>query len=123
MMSRWRKRAVRVLAVVAVVLALIWLTLSPSDPDLFPGDGPVVHVVDHGYHTGIVLRQADMRAASIELGRTDAVAADKLRWLATRYPEAKWLEIGWGDAAFYQVTPDDSGCRYLARASRDSLAY
>ena len=105
MMSRWRKRAVRVLAVVAVVLALIWLTLSPSDPDLFPGDGPVVHVVDHGYHTGIVLRQSDLRAASIELGRKDAVTAEKLRWLATRYPEAEWLEIGWGDAAFYQVTP------------------
>lgn len=105
MMSRWRKRTVRGLAVIAAVLALIWLTLSPADPDLFPGDGPVVHVFDHGYHTGIVLRQADLRRASVELGRTHAGAAEKLRWLTTRYPEAEWLEIGWGDAAFYQVTP------------------
>ena len=105
MTHRWRNRAVRALAAVAATLFLIWLTLSPADPDLFPGDGPTVHVVDHGYHSGIVLRQADLRAASIEIGRSDAAAAARLRWLATRFPDAEWIELGWGDAAFYQVTP------------------
>ena len=100
--NRW---LLRLLFLPAGLVLLLLLSLSPADPDLFPGGGPVVHVVDHGYHSGIVLRQADLRATAVEIGRTEPGAAERLRWLATRYPQAEWLEIGWGDAAFYQVTP------------------
>ena len=46
-----------------------------------------------------------MRGAALALAVDDPEAAARLRWLAARYPQAEWLEIGWGDAAFYQATP------------------
>ncbi len=101
---RWLKR----LAVLLVVaFGIIWATLTPGDPDLFPGgeDGIAVHVVDHGYHTGIVLGASDLRRAAIVVGETDKAAAGRLGWLSTRFTQADWIELGWGDAAFYQATP------------------
>lgn len=51
--------------------------------------GQRVHVVSHGWHTGII------------------VDADKLNRrmpsLAVRFPKAEFYEIGWGDAGFYQA--------------------
>ncbi|MEO1494341.1 MAG: DUF2459 domain-containing protein [Pseudomonadota bacterium] len=90
----------------ALVVALV-VTRAPADPSLFPGTGQgvEVHVIDHGYHSGIMLRPADLRAAAVEIGRDDPAAAARLRWLAALFADAEWLEIGWGDAAFYQATP------------------
>ncbi len=49
-----------------------------------------LHVVSHGWHTGIVLRAADVPA--------DA-------WPArTDFPDAQYLEVGWGDRDYYQAT-------------------
>ena len=94
---------------VAVFLALaaIWFSLFPGDPALYPakGDGVTIQVIDHGWHTGIVLRQADIRAAAVDIARDDPDAAFRLRWLTTRVPVSEWIELGWGDAAFYQQTP------------------
>jgi uncharacterized protein (TIGR02117 family) len=49
-----------------------------------------IHVVSHGWHAGIVVRAADVPA--------DA-------WLARReFADAEYLEVGWGDRAYYQAT-------------------
>jgi len=48
-----------------------------------------VHVVNHGWHTGIVLRAGDVPAAAWP------VKAD--------FPEATYFEVGWGDRAYYRA--------------------
>ncbi|MEM7506482.1 MAG: DUF2459 domain-containing protein [Pseudomonadota bacterium] len=102
--------------IAATILALIVLTLatlSSRDEALFLSVAEDellapyrVMVIDHGWHSGIVVRAADLRAASVALGRAEPGVAAKLRWLASRYPQAEWLEIGWGDRAVYTATPD-----------------
>ena len=55
----------------------------------------VFFVVNHGWHTGIVLKRRDL--------------VEALPSLAESFPEGEYLEIGWGDERFYQaqsVTPD-----------------
>ncbi len=94
-------------AVVAVGVVLLWAALAPRDPARFPeaGGTRIVRVVDHGFHTGLVLRAGDLRAAAVRLGRQDPESAARLRRLAAEWPHASALEIGWGDADFYQATP------------------
>jgi len=48
-----------------------------------------VHVVNHGWHTGLVLRAGDVSAAAWP------VKAD--------FPEANYFEVGWGDRAYYRA--------------------
>ena len=48
-----------------------------------------VHVVNHGWHTGLVLRAGDVSAAAWP------VKAD--------LPEATYFEVGWGDRAYYRA--------------------
>lgn len=92
-------------ALIAFVGLLILGLRPPSAPELFDGSGSVeVTIVDHGWHTGLVIEQAALRRASITIGREDPAAASRLRWLSTRFPDAEWLEIGWGDSAVYQNT-------------------
>ena len=51
----------------------------------------LIYLVSHGWHAGIVLRRADI---------PDNV------WPAPEdFPDAQYLEVGWGDRDFYQ-TPD-----------------
>ena len=48
-----------------------------------------IHVVRHGWHSGIVVRAADVPE--------DA-------WLVRReFADAEYLEVGWGDRAYYQA--------------------
>lgn len=49
-----------------------------------------VHVVSYGWHTGIVLRAADVSA------RAWPARAD--------FPDAQYLEVGWGDRDYYQAS-------------------
>ena len=105
-------RAVRALAVaLALAALLLWLSLAPGDPELYPvrgaerGAGVRVAVLDHGWHTGIVLGQVELLAAAVRIGRENPDLAERLRWLTARFPRAAWLEVGWGDADFYRVTP------------------
>ncbi len=101
-----RRRRGWLLAPAALVVGL-WLSLAPGDPALFPG-GPgarAVWVIDHGWHSGLAVRAADLRAAAVAIGRGDPDAAHRLRSLAAEWPDAAWLEIGWGDRAVYLETP------------------
>ena len=50
-----------------------------------------IYLVNHGWHAGIVLRRADIPDSD---------------WPALRdFPNAQYLEVGWGDMDFY-LTPD-----------------
>lgn len=56
-----------------------------------PGKSPVkeIYVVSHGWHAGIVIHRADIPASS---------------WPEKRdFPDAEFLEIGWGDRDYYQA--------------------
>ena len=88
------------LALCAVFFALLWLPMAPL---VTRGAAPNaaqaallarrplhdVRVVSHGWHTGVVVQAQDLYAY---------VPA-----LKTRFPAANWLELGWGDAGFYQA--------------------
>lgn len=47
------------------------------------------HVVGHGWHTGVVVHARDLQ--------------ERLPELAARLGAARLVELGWGDAAFYQA--------------------
>jgi len=68
----------------------------PSMPDAASADEgspQPIHVVRHGWHSGIVVRAADVPQ--------DA-------WPARRdFNDTEYLEVGWGDRAYYQA-PDPS---------------
>jgi uncharacterized protein (TIGR02117 family) len=82
------------------VIAALWLGLlgacasvapPPSaTPAAVEREAPrhVVHVISHGWHTGIVIN----RASLAESGLMPEVAD---------FPEARYLEFGWGDRDFY----------------------
>lgn len=105
---RWLGRQTRRLGIL-LALVLVWhgLTMARTDPELAVprGQGIPVWVVDHGYHSGLIVEAATLRRAAVEVGRSDVAAGMRLRWLASRFPDAEWVEVGWGDAAFYQQTP------------------
>ena len=64
--------------------------MAPAASTDAPPAARTLHVVGHGWHTGIVLRAADVPA--------DA-------WPARAdFPDAQFLEIGWGNRAYYQAT-------------------
>lgn len=66
---------------------------------LYPpkGDDPgrIVYVVNHGWHTGIVVQRQEV---------------PENIWPVTRdFPNARYLEVGWGDEGFYQAQEITSG--------------
>lgn len=78
------------------LLSLLLLTVSgcanPAKPLLAPGEpGMSIYLINHGWHTGIAMRRADIpQGVWPESGD---------------FPEAQFLEVGWGDRDFYQ-TPE-----------------
>ncbi|MEM7497004.1 MAG: DUF2459 domain-containing protein [Pseudomonadota bacterium] len=102
MTARWRRR----LGVTATLMALgVWFGVAWEEPSLYPAapdEARWVAVVDHGWHAGLVVAAADLRAAAVALGREDPAGAAALRQLAARHPMAPFLEIGWGEAEVYQ---------------------
>lgn len=70
---------------------------SPSEFYANGGEQMIIHVVDHGLHTGIVV---DSRTA-----------ANTISGLAFDLNEIGFIEFGWGDRAFYQA---DSFSLWLA---------
>ncbi len=85
----WRA-AFAALALLGGLSGCVAVPLAPASSEARP-DARTLHVVSHGWHTGIVLRGADVRA--------DA-------WPARGdFPGAGYLEVGWGNRAYYQA-PD-----------------
>ncbi len=80
---------VRVLAVVAV--AVCGACAAPvKEPDASAHEpSRPLYLVSHGWHTGIVFRRADIPHAI---------------WPeAGDFPDAEYLEVGWGDRDYYQA--------------------
>ena len=70
-----------------------------------PGEATVtIYVVEHGWHTGIVIRRDDIPAEAWPEHR---------RILAARF-----LEVGWGDRAFYESP--EAGVRLALKAAFSS---
>ena len=62
---------------------------APAAATAAPPPTRTLHVVGHGWHTGIVLRAADVPAGA---------------WPARAdFPAAEYLEIGWGDRDYYRA--------------------
>lgn len=80
----------------ALLAALLWIgcctTRSVSPPSSTDG-AHAIYLVEHGWHAGIAIARADIPPATWD------VLAD--------FPEARYFEVGWGDADYYQA--DDPG--------------
>lgn len=82
---------------VALALCLLALTgcstlpraLNSPPPDPLAPKPHVVHVLSHGWHTGILVNAADLNQT--------------LPALTNRFHGAAYYEMGWGDAGFYQA--------------------
>lgn len=93
-------RAVSVLLLLAGLLACAAPPIAPGASQATPSATRTLHVVGHGWHTGIVLRAADVPGGA---------------WPARAdFPEAQYLEIGWGDRDYYQAA--DPGAWLALRA-------
>lgn len=61
-----------------------------SPPPASEASAKTLYVVSHGWHTGIVLRRRDVHAG---------------HWPeAADFPQADYLEVGWGDRDYYRAT-------------------
>jgi len=85
------------------IFALL-LAACSSAPELEPTDGPrdvTIYVVSHGWHTGIVVRTADVSPTT---------------WpQSTDFANALYIEIGWGDREYYRQ--HDPGAGTASRAA------
>ncbi|MBL22478.1 MAG: hypothetical protein CMM48_01115 [Rhodospirillaceae bacterium] len=80
--------------VFALMALCVWMTISMTG-GMSAAAEPTrqIYVTNHGFHTGIVLPLRDF---------------DPQRTLGTAYfNNRNWIEIGWGDAAFYQASGED----------------
>ncbi|CEJ13390.1 hypothetical protein BN1110_03704 [bacterium YEK0313] len=98
------RRAMLTVAGLGVGLLLVaGLTLRAGDPALYPPrpDEPSVpiHVVSHGWHSGIALPREALKAAA------DAQGLGRLVAVLDRFRDYPSVEIGWGEARFYRETP------------------
>lgn len=94
-------RAVAALSVVALGLLLV-LGIGRGDPSVFPpraGDEVAIFLVSNGFHSGLVLPRAEAQASAGREGRGAVVS------VATRFGYYPWIEVGWGDEAFYREVP------------------
>jgi uncharacterized protein (TIGR02117 family) len=92
------------LAITALLFVFITVvTARWGDSSLWPPapGAPIteVFIVNHGYHAGIAVP----RAALAEQASRRGLSA--LGYVATRFADFDWLEIGWGDEGFYRYVP------------------
>ena len=101
---RLRSVGLSIVSVVALLAAITVLTARSADPALWPpaagAPSVEIHVVSHGYHSGIVLDRTAMAEAAARSGDAALIA------VAQRFANYRWLEIGWGDEGFYRNVPD-----------------
>jgi hypothetical protein len=88
------------LLLMAAFFALLWLPMAPLVTQGAPPHAAQaamltqrpwhdVRIVSHGWHTCVVVSAQDLYA--------------HVPALQIRFPAANWLELGWGDAGFYQA--------------------
>lgn len=98
-------------AVLATVAVVLWATDRPRDAALFPprANTPTVEItlVSHGWHTGLVLATADIERL------IDPFRDTSLATVLALYPDAAYLEIGWGDEGFYRGVPTISDLTFV----------
>jgi len=86
---------------IPLLICLILLCVACSGPQkMVPAVGAAtypVYVVGQGWHTGIALPKTDLLPESAD------------------FPDAKYLEFGWGDRDYYQA--DDPGVGLLLQAA------
>ncbi|WP_162938814.1 DUF2459 domain-containing protein [Brevundimonas naejangsanensis] len=87
--------AIRLLVAALIgLLGGLWTATWAGDPALFPAapgdDAVVVHLLDNGYHTELVVPRAAL-----------ARGADALAGAVRGLPPGDWVAVGWGDAVFY----------------------
>ena len=71
-----------------------WTCAAPVSETLAPSENEprkTIYLVDHGYHTTLVLRRADI--------------PDNIWPKLGNFPDMEYLEVGWGDMDYYQI-PD-----------------
>lgn len=84
-----RFRALVRLVFLAAVLLVAGAAAHAAGPPALSDGCRRVYVADHGWHTGLIILRQDY---------------DSRASLRTTYFDGKrWLEFGWGDAAFYQA--------------------
>jgi uncharacterized protein (TIGR02117 family) len=104
MMRRVAKRFGVGLAVLAGAFVLVTLgTARWGDARLYPAaaGAPTIDVlvVNHGYHSGIVLPLPAVGTLASTRGHSALIA------VATRFAAYRWIEVGWGDEEFYREVP------------------
>jgi uncharacterized protein (TIGR02117 family) len=103
-MRRWAERIGLTLFVLfSILLAATVLTTRYGDPMLWPprpDAGSIeIFVVSNGYHTGVALPRAALAEFASGRGYPALIA------VAQRFNQFAWVEIGWGDEAFYRGVP------------------
>jgi uncharacterized protein (TIGR02117 family) len=100
-----------VVLIVAVAALVGVACLGPSREGEAPrsDETPVMtHVVGHGWHTGIVVRRGDIPLEA---------------WPELEYlPPTTYLEVGWGDRAFYETPGAGVGLAIRAAFASDASA-
>jgi len=82
----------KALAILPLLLLGACATLPKAQRPVIPKDAvadQTIHVISHGWHTGVIVEATDLTRL--------------MPVLAKRFPDAKYLEVGWGDAGFYQA--------------------
>lgn len=80
---------IRTLALLVVLAPWCGACATGSRDTAAVSDGATIHVVSHGWHTGIVVRMADVAAGA---------------WPEVQdFAHAEYLEVGWGDRDYYQA--------------------
>jgi uncharacterized protein (TIGR02117 family) len=104
-MSKTAARRIGVgLAIVALLFAAeTVVTARWGDRSLWPpapgAPTTKVFIVSHGYHAGIAVPRAALAEQASRRG------LNALGYVATRFADFDWLEIGWGDEGFYRYVP------------------
>ncbi|MGE3538210.1 MAG: DUF2459 domain-containing protein [Candidatus Tectimicrobiota bacterium] len=100
-----RAQFLRILSVILVSLACLRCTTTSDSAPLYPLQAQetpkFIYLVGHGWHTGLVVKWDDI---------------DERLWPEKHdFPEAHYLEVGWGDHDFYR-TPKAGLCTLLQAA-------
>jgi uncharacterized protein (TIGR02117 family) len=118
LLSSIKYAGIGIAASTAMIIIAGLATARRGDPDLWPpapGTAAAeVHVVSHGYHSGLLLPRRMLLEAAGRLGLTG------LAHVAGRFPAFERLELGWGDERFYREVPTAAGLT-IAMAARALL--